>query len=1054
MEYIIIMPLEREFSPTPPFSAGGGRVLTIWMDGFASFYGPNCGGEDRPPRRNLHNFLSQASDGGGKGDLVFDRLYRGMVVGDTNGGAWCLRPLEILGFPFDGGALWHGWDRSILMEDKGTDGVLDFSLPAEDVRLEFGFEYGGRTRYPLLELGPFLSGLLADYGPSEDRIRREDLAHPNLQQALTMQDTFLRDKDHAQIADHVVHYFEAAFTKDCNIIDTGLVNRVIPNLVTALENAALSVIPSSDEIHMTVNSMDDYSAPGPDGNSGCFFKQCWSVVGSEVVQAVQHFFISGTIIPHFNSIVVILIPKKQEADRIADFRPIALANFVFKIITKIIATRLSPIVARIVSPNQSAFITGRSVADPIILTSECINLLDIKCKSGNIALKLDISKAFDTLDWDFLLRVLKAFGFSAVFINWIECILKSAYLAVLVNGQSCGFFTCSRGIRQGDPLSPILFCLAEEVLSRGLSNLVDRGVWTDWPAQASSRGIRRLMRFLNEYACNSGQAVNKAKSLVFLGKYARPREVIIKRLLGFREGSLPFTYLGVPVFQGRPKAIYFRAIADKVKCKLSSWKGLQLSQAARLQLISATIQSLLIYCFQVYEWPRSLLLKVQSWTRNFFWTGDPLKTSSNLIAWSLCCTPKDQGGLGLKDLFHLNKSLLLKRGWEVVMGVSPSASFLQARFLRSGLRPCSYYKKTYVWTGLKKLWPSILSNVRWIIGDGESVSFWRDNWLGIPLNTMYAIEPELAPFLQDQVSKFIFDKQWVLPPLFSSTFPDVADQILGIEFPMEAMQVIHLADLFASDLLNSLSAASKLLWRMEICNLLWLTWTERNSLRNSCRTFCTGRFSHRFLLCLKDSAQLVFKAYPHSVSTIPIFNLLGLSPLLCRAPCFKPVTWQPPPDHWLKVNTDGSFRGSNMAGFGGIFRDAEGNFVGDFAARAEVPSAIDAEILAVIEAIQVAWVRRWTHIWLETDSTLVITYFKNPNLIPWRLRTRWFNCVLKSRQMTFHVSHIFREGNKVADKLANYGALHDGAVWWIVLPSIITSEFGHDYSSRTSYRFS
>ncbi|PRQ38043.1 putative ribonuclease H-like domain, reverse transcriptase zinc-binding domain-containing protein [Rosa chinensis] len=498
------------------------------------------------------------------------------------------------------------------------------------------------------------------------------------------------------------------------------------------------------------------------------------------------------------------------------------------------------------------------------------------------------------------------------------------------------------------------------------------------------------------------------------------------------------------------------------------------------------------------------------------------------------------------------------------MGISPSASFLQARFLRSGLRPCSYYKKTSVWTGLKKLWPSILSNVRWIIGDGESVSFWKDNWLGIPLNTMYAIEPELAPFLQDQVSKFIFDKQWVLPPLFSSTFPDVANQILGIEFPMEAMsdtaiwsstasgslnakeayaslappgavvnwgtliwhkaiqprkslvawqafqgrfqtdnflqkigvhlcsqcslclkssessvhlfmectvmqkvwvwlfalfcfpprQVIHLADLFASDLLNSLSAASKLLWRMAVCNLLWLTWTERNSLRNSCRTFCIGRFSQRFLLCLKDSAQLVFKAYPHSVSTIPIFNLLGLSPLLCRAPSFKPVTWQPSPDHWLKVNTDGTFRGSNMAGFGGIFRDAEGNFVGAFAARAEVPSAIDAEILAVIEAIQVAWVRRWTHIWLETDSTLVLTYFKNPNLIPWRLRTRWFNCVLRSRQMTFHISHIFREGNKVADKLANYGALHDGAVWWIALPSIITSEFGHDYSSRTSYRFS
>ncbi|PRQ43717.1 hypothetical protein RchiOBHm_Chr3g0471431 [Rosa chinensis] len=158
------MPLERDFSPPPPFSAGGGHVLTIWMDGFAFFSGPNCAGEDGPPRRNLPNFLSQAFDGEGKGVLVFDRIYRGMVVGDTNGSAWCLRPLEILGFQFDGGALWHGWDRSILLEDKDTGGVLDFTLPAEDVRLELGFEYGGGTHYPLLELGPFLSRLLAGMG--------------------------------------------------------------------------------------------------------------------------------------------------------------------------------------------------------------------------------------------------------------------------------------------------------------------------------------------------------------------------------------------------------------------------------------------------------------------------------------------------------------------------------------------------------------------------------------------------------------------------------------------------------------------------------------------------------------------------------------------------------------------------------------------------------------------------------------------------------------------------------------------------------------------------
>ena len=159
--------------------------------------------------------------------------------------------------------------------------------------------------------------------------------------------------------------------------------------------------------------------------------------------------------------------------------------------------------------------------------------------------------------------------------------------------------------------------------------------------QGDTRGIRNLMSFLDEYAQNSGQVVNKNKSSVFLGKFAKRREVVIQRLLGIRRGSLPFTYLGVPIFQGRPKVAYFRSIADKVRCKLSSWKGVQLSQSARLQLISSTIQSLLIYSFQVYQWPQALLLKVQRWTRNFFWTGDPLKRGATLIAWSQCCLPKD-----------------------------------------------------------------------------------------------------------------------------------------------------------------------------------------------------------------------------------------------------------------------------------------------------------------------------------------------------------------------------------------------------------------------------
>lgn len=107
------------------------------------------------------------------------------------------------------------------------------------------------------------------------------------------------------------------------------------------------------------------------------------------------------------------------------------------------------------------------------------------------------------------------------------------------------------------------------------------------------------------------------------------------------------------------------------------------------------------------------------------------------------------------------------------------------------------------------------------------------------------------------------------------------------------------------------------------------------------------------------------------------------------------------------------------------------NFLGGFAFKVRVSCAIDAEILAVIEAIRVAWVWRWTHIWLETDSTLVVHYFYHPHMVPWRLRIPWANCLYLTRQMHFYVSHVYSEGNSLADKLANFGASTSGSIWWL-----------------------
>jgi hypothetical protein len=281
--------------------------------------------------------------------------------------------------------------------------------------------------------------------------------------------------DNTQIAEHVISYYNHLFCTNTVLQESLLAEEVIPNLVTPDINSVMTMLPSSDEIKAAVFGLNKDSAPGPDGFGAFFFKHYWEIVKVDVMNAVMEFFSTSWILPGFNSNIIALIPKSPDASTIAQYRPIAMANFKFKIITKIIADRLASILPNLISDEQKGFIKDRNIKDCLCTASEVANLLHNKAHGGNVALKIDITKAFDILDWSFLLKVLKTFGFNATFCNWIQVILQSAFLSISINGRSHGYFNCSRGVRQGDPLSPLLFCLAEDVLSRSITKLVSDG---------------------------------------------------------------------------------------------------------------------------------------------------------------------------------------------------------------------------------------------------------------------------------------------------------------------------------------------------------------------------------------------------------------------------------------------------------------------------------------------------------------------------------------------------------------------------------------------------
>jgi hypothetical protein len=434
------------------------------------------------------------------------------------------------------------------------------------------------------------------------------------------------------------------------------------------------------ELKAAVDNMRTGKSPGPDGIVLEFYKEFWHLIGEEYLHMVQLSIYNEQFPPSVTTGMIALLYKGGERQALTNWRPITLLNLSYKIFAKALQLRLQPILSEIISSEQSAFLPLRFILDNILLTQETIAWAG-QSKQDVIFLKLDFSKAYDMVEWDFLFGAISGMGFPDEFIKMVQLLFTDAEACVKVNGSLFDSFSIKRGVRQGCPLAPYLFIIAAEVLNMMVKAEVVSGHVkgielpcgnrqqiiaqyaddTSFTLRGEEESVRNLIYLLETFCAASGLVLNWRKSCGYWKSHLtwfRPQWTDLLGITWAEEDDVS-KLLGAPFGLSLTAGEVDDFLYERIRKKLTHWSVTQLNPTGRAVIVNSVLLGACFYFFSIWGGTKKGIARIKSLMINYLASGGTQRARAK-VGWLQCCQEKSAGGINLINPEDAAAALMIK----------------------------------------------------------------------------------------------------------------------------------------------------------------------------------------------------------------------------------------------------------------------------------------------------------------------------------------------------------------------------------------------------------